>query len=295
MPQIAIIIVNWNTGTLLGKCLESLERLPEKALIQTVVVVDNASSDTSFMDVKDTQFQLPVKFLPQRENLGFAKANNIGIDAISENNSEMPHIFLLNPDTEVQPGALQNMLNVFERYPKAGIVGPKLIESDGRVQSSVRPFPSFAYFVFTFLKAGFLWSRLEKGNVTYEKEMPVEQVMGAAFLIRNIAFKQLGKLDEDYWIWFEEVDYCKRAVNAGWQVLYTPTATVLHHGGVSFGQITGFRKSLPFLQSSLQYAKKHLGLGVYLVLLVLYPVSILLTIPATLVHMIQRARNKKRL
>lgn len=139
------------------------------------------------------------------------------------------------------------------------------------------------------------WKRYLMEDFDYTKEQVVDQVMGAAFLIRNTIVGQLGLLDESFWIWFEEVDFCKRIQDIGWNTVYTPSGTVLHHGGTSFNQLVGPARTKPLLNSSLVYARKHLGLVAYSILLLLYPVALLIAIGASLAHVKQRRENTKRL
>lgn len=298
MEQVSVVIVNWNTGKLLAQCLESISALSEQSLIRHVVVVDNASADTSCTQAQPIADQHAYTILAQHENLGFAKANNKGITYIREHGGQDDHILLLNPDTRVHAGAIPAMLSVFTKDSRAGIVGPKLLEKDGSVQPSVRSFPTLPIFLLLFLKlhrlfhASSIWSRYMMASFDYEKEQQVDQVMGAAFLIRNTVMQQLGKLDESFWIWFEEVDFCKRAHNAGYHVVYTPGGSITHMQGTSFNQLVGIRKTKPFLNSSLVYARKHLGTAAYLLLCVLYPLGIVISLFASVAHKGQQQRNE---
>lgn len=212
MSQVSVIIVNWNTGPLLHKCLESLELLPERDAISQVVVVDNNSSDSSVARAKQESYSFPIEWKELDENIGFARANNVGIDWVLHTHGDKQHIFLLNPDTEVQPGSLATMLNVLERNRDVGIVGPKLFEPGGKFQPSVHSFPSLSTLIAVFLKLHWLFPNTMQGQKAVNTEMFVDEVKGAAFLIRNGALQDVGPLDADYWIWFEEVDYCKRAL-----------------------------------------------------------------------------------
>ncbi|HLC49237.1 MAG TPA: glycosyltransferase family 2 protein [Candidatus Andersenbacteria bacterium] len=297
MQQISIIIVNWNTGGLLIKCLESIVALSEQDLIRHVVIVDNASTDDSVLQTQEIAQEHGYAIIRAKHNLGFAKANNLAWKFIKEHEGNDDHILLLNPDTEVRPGALKSLVEVFEKNKTVGIVGPKLLETTGKVQKSVRTFPTFVVFIILFLKLQRLfpglsiWERYMMTNFDYLKEQQVDQVMGAAFLIRNEVLKQIGLLDESFWIWFEEVDFCKRAKQSGWSTLYTPSAVVTHHGGTSFGQVAGFTKTRLFTQSSILYTKKHLGITAYITLLAFYPIGLLIAIIASFEHIKQRKYN----
>ncbi len=312
MTKVSIVIVNWNAGRLLSECLQSLERLPEKKLIQQVVVVDNNSSDDSVEwaktergDAVGVQLrQAPNRlthFIQLNDNAGFARANNIGITFILKHSGRDNHVLLLNPDTAVQPGAVAEMVRTLEANPETAVVGPKLLDATGQHQPSVRLFPTLAIFVFLFLKLHRLWPHFAlwrhymQADFNYAREAKVDQVMGAACLIRNSAWRDVGMLDEGFWIWFEEVDYCKRVKARGGEVVYTPNAVVKHHGAASFNQLVGLRRSFPFIQSALRYARKHLGFAAYLILLLLAPLALLLSLPASLVHVARRRQNRQRL
>lgn len=301
MKKVVIVIVNWNTGELLGKCLKSLGRLPEKELIAEVIVIDNASHDKSLalahVVVGESINRPKVRFIKQKNNLGFAKANNVALRRVRDGIYDQAHVLLLNPDTEMMPGALSNLLKILGTETRAGVVGARLNNMDGTLQQSVRAFPTLPVFVFSFLKLSRLmpdakiWRDYIRTDLDYDKQQSVDQVMGAVFLIRNEAFSDIGLLDERFWIWFEEVDYCKRAKDANWEIIYTPESHVLHHGAVSFNQLVGFKKVWPWLMSSLRYANKHLSNGASLMLWLLLPIALLLIVPAMVIYMMQHKRK----
>ncbi|HSX25236.1 MAG TPA: glycosyltransferase family 2 protein [Candidatus Andersenbacteria bacterium] len=288
MESVSIVIVNWNTGELLKKCIDSLLVLPEYSHIKHIVVVDNNSHDNSFHLTPSLSLvrrgESKITLLAQQKNLGFAKATNIGISYIHKHGGENDHILLLNPDTEVRAHAIERIVNVLEKNKKAGIVGCKLIHPIGTTQESVRTFPTFPILAMLFLKLHRifpflpLWKKYMASDFDYSKEQAVNQVMGAAFLIRNTVIQNIGLLDETFWVWFEEVDYCKRAVNTGWEIIYSPEGEVMHYGGVSFNQLRGPKKTMPFLMSALAYAKKHLGTIAYTCLLALYPLGFFISL-----------------
>lgn len=281
--NVAIIIVNWNTGPLLARCLNSLQGLPveERALVHQVWVVDNNSSDTSLEQAQAAVGNLPVNFIRNARNLGFARANNLALKKIPAH----VHVLLLNPDTEVNAGALRVMLSVLDEMPQVGIVGPKLVNPDNSLQGSVRPFPKFLDFVFYMLKLGrVVQSRQEQAH-DYSQAGYVDQVMGAAFLIRAAVLSGIGRLDEGFFTLFEEVDFALRARQAGWRAYYTPAAVVMHVRAASFNQLVGWRKSMPWLLSCLHYASKHLVGWQTVVLYALVPLSLVLVVPATLKHL----------
>lgn len=296
--MLSIVIVNWNTGRRLAECLASIARLPEKNEIKQIFVIDNHSSDDSVQLARESAKGLVVQFKILETNVGFAAANNVALREMAE---EDGHVLLLNPDTEVKPGALTTLLSELNTYARAGIIGPQLLNPDGSVQSSVRAFPGFFVFVWLFLKLHYVlpfvgfWKRYLQTNFNYAQSQAVDQVMGAAFLIRDEVLKKVGLLDERFWIWFEEVDYCKRVKDAGWEVRYVSPALIIHYGAVSFNQLVGLKRSLPFIKSSLHYAKKHLGLLAYVVLFAFGAGALLLALPSSLAHLVLRSKNKARL
>lgn len=285
MSLINIIVVNWNTGPLLARCLASLQALPEreKELIEKIVVVDNASKDP-FPPPEAADSPLvrgrKVRFIKLKENIGFAAANNIAWREFSDDS----HVLLLNPDTEVKPGALSAMFQVLEEKTDVGIVGPKLLNPDGSLQGSVRPFPTVADFILYMFKLGRVVQNRQEKQYDYSKAGYVDQVMGAAFLIRNKTWQEIGLLDKRFFTLFEEVDYCKRALERGWKTYFTPAGEVMHVRAASFNQLVGFRKSWPWMASCLRYARKHYGLGLWLFMILLSPITLLLTLPAMLKH-----------
>ena len=296
MKGVIIIVVNWNTGDYLARCLRSLARLPERSVISEVVVVDNASTDGSLATAQAAMApddnKLPVRFIAQAYNVGFARANNTVLnELIDEGRPE--NVLLLNPDTEVRPQAIANMLAALA-HDRVGMVGPQLLNSDGTFQPSVRSFPTLPVFVFFFLKLHYLWPqapwwrRYLCADFDPARPQNVDQVMGAALLARHEMIREIGILDEGFWIWFEEVDWCKRAVAAGWNIVYTPAAQVLHRGGVSFNQVRGVRKTWLWSVSSIRYAQKHLGMVPMMVLVLLLPVTLAVSLPAVLVRLYRK-------
>lgn len=299
-----IIIVNWNTGELLMNCVKSLQGLSEeeRGLIDEVIIVDNASTDRSIVKAQHIvgkSINKPrVRFIRQEKNLGFAKANNIAIDRVLKKDGDW-HILLLNPDTEVRAGALNGMLQALNEDKSIGIVGPRLINSDGSTQPSVRSFPAFGEFVFLFLKLNRIapksrrWQSYMRTDFDYTRQGSVDQVMGAAFLIRGELIRSVGLLDEKFWVWFEEVDYCKRVKLAGWKIVYTPEAEVLHHGGVSFNQLVSWQKNRLWLKSMMHYARKYFNFYERIVLWLLLPLAFALTLPFSLRHLAIKRQSEK--
>lgn len=281
--DLSIIIVNWKVKDLLEKCLRSIFEQTKNIGFE-IFVVDNASGDGSVEMVREKFPQ--VDLTASTENLGFAKGNNL---AAKKANGK--YVLLLNPDTEILDNALEKMVKFMNNHPECGIAGCKLLNPDLSLQPSVRSFPTFASQVFILLKLHHLFPHSKAmyhylmQDFDYEKTQEVDQVMGAFFMIRREVIEKIGLLDENFWIWFEEVDYCKRAKNAGWKILYTPEAKIIHHYGQSFKQVLNVKKQKDFNKSLSYYFKKHQPIGERVGIQMFRPISLTL---AWLVHIFKK-------
>ncbi|MFA5936185.1 MAG: glycosyltransferase [Patescibacteria group bacterium] len=262
MKDLRIVIVSWNVEKLLDRCLRSL---PEacRGLTWDVVVVDNASADGSVNRARKIAQEtgMSLTIIANEDNRGFAKACNQGMEGRNAR-----YVLLLNPDTECPRESLAKLVREADRHPKAGIFGPKLSYPDGRFQESVRRFPNVWNQLLILLKLHHVFSWLPSlkkyfaRDLDPKNEADVDQVMGACFLIRGDVVEKIGGLDERYFIWFEEVDYCRMVREAGWTVRYLPSVTIVHHGGQSFAQVFSTKKQGMFNDSLKKYfAKWHPG------------------------------------
>jgi len=291
--KLSIIIVNWQTKDLLKKCLESIFYYG-KNIDYEIIVIDNASTDGSQGTIK--QFSnlaiKPFKFILNNQNLGFAKAVNQGI-RISEGN----FILLLNPDTEIKENTLNKMIEFMETHRKAGIAGGKILNPDGTVQLSVRKFPELISQIIVLLKLHhFLkdFSPVKKYFVLdfdYSKTQEVDQLMGSFFMIRKKLLDEIGLFDERLFIWFEEVDFCKRAKNKDWQIFYYPEAEIIHQKAASFSQVLPFKNQWQFNKSLLYYFKKHHSFLAYFILLIIFPFSLLLALITSIFPLVRKFKK----
>ncbi|MBI1877531.1 MAG: glycosyltransferase family 2 protein [Chloroflexi bacterium] len=258
---LSIIIVNWNVKDLLYNCLESLlvacDSTPN--LTTEIIVVDSASTDGSPEMVRDYFPQ--VQLIASEQNLGYAKGNNVGVAA-----AQGRYLFLLNPDTEVQPGALARLLDYMGAHPTVGALGPQLLWPDGSIQSSRRRFPTLGslFWESTLLEHWFPHNHhiraYHLAGQPADQPQKVEWVVGAAILIRREAWLQVGPIDQGFFMYFEEADWCRRSAEAGWETHYLPTAQVTHYEGKSSEQVVTAR-TLRFQRSKLHYTRKYFGRG----------------------------------
>lgn len=251
MPELAVVIVNHNAGAYLLRCLRSvLERSGDVVL--EIVVVDNASTDGS---AEEAAAAFPQARLIRCENRGFAAGVNVGIGATSA-----PFVLVLNPDVEIVSGTLAELVRLAEARPRAGAIGPRILNPDGTVYPSGRTVPSLPTAVgHAFL--GPVWPRnpftrryhLADWDRTTERR--VDWISGAAFLLRRRALEEVGPLDERFFLYAEEVDLFKRLREAGWDIVFTPSLEVVHEQGVSTGRSR--RMHLIHAESVYRYFEKH--------------------------------------
>jgi len=277
----SFVIVNWNVRELLEKCLLSIEKFSSHFNFE-IIVVDNASMDGSVAMMRERFSQ--INLIANTKNLGFAAGVNQGIKQ-----ARGEYVILLNPDVEIKESTLENLLEEFKNCADSGIVGGKIKNEDESIQPSVRAFPDVLSQVLISLKLKHIFNSRAIGryltqNFDYEKRQEVDQVMGAFFAIRRKVIKQIGLMDERFFLWFEEVDFCKRARNAGWKIIYTPKSEVLHHGGKSFGQISSTARQRIFNKSLRYYMLKHKGPIVWLAFALLQPLSLLFAFITGMFH-----------
>ncbi len=258
MQDLSIIVVSYNTRELTRACLRSaFEGLERSALRGEVWVVDNASSDGS-ADMVRADFP-QAHLIANAENRGFAAANNQAIARC-----DARHVMLLNSDAEVRGDALGEMVRVLDARPQVGAVGARLVYPDGSFQHSAFRFPGFAQIFLDFfpLHGRLLDSRL---NGRYPRRLyegaepfPVDHPLGAALMVRGETIRQVGPLDDGFFMYCEEIDWCWRMHKAGWDVLCVPTAVVMHHGA---GTTRKFREEMfvALWRSRFRLYEKHRG------------------------------------
>ncbi|MFA7662315.1 MAG: glycosyltransferase family 2 protein [Patescibacteria group bacterium] len=272
--KLSIITVGWKVKDLLRECLTSIFEQTQNIDFEVFVIDNNSGDGTAEM----VQNEFPqVNLIINPGNSGFAKANN---QAIVRAKGE--YVLLLNPDTRILDRALDKMVSFMESKTNCGIGACKLLNSDLSLQPSIRRFPKLIDQVLILLKVQHLFANLKifknylATDFDYAQDSQVDQVMGAFMLIRRGVIDQIGMLDEEFWIWFEEVDFCQRTKKAGWEVWYTPRANIVHHFGQSFKQKMSFEKQKIFNASMRLYFKKHHSRLAYWTLLLVQPISLIL-------------------
>ena len=253
--HVSILIVSWNTRDLLARCLATVSAEARRlgpGLVETCVV-DNASSDGSAWMVREG---FPgVRLLDNRVNVGFARATNQAI-----RDSTGRYLLLLNPDTEVAPGALEALVRFMDEHPRAGAAGARLFNPDGTLQPSCHPAPALSRELWRLFHLDALWPYACYPMATWDLHTPrqVDVVQGACLMVRRSALNDVGLLDEDYFIYSEEVDLCRRLRRRGWQVYWVPQAAVLHYGGRSTRQHAR-AMFVRLYQGKVLYFRKHHG------------------------------------
>jgi GT2 family glycosyltransferase len=227
--DLSIIIVNYNTKDLLIQCIKSITA-KKHSFRYELIIVDNNSTDGSNQYLRKLQSnkQLKTVIIENKRNLGYSKANNQGIKV-----AKGKYILLLNSDTEVKNNGLEKLVLFAKNTPQAGVIGAKLLNPDGSTQESCFNFPTIT----NAIKEYWLGHKGSFGKFTPttngKSAITVDAVVGAAFLITNSALKKVGPLDERYFMYFEDIDYCRNVWSKGLKVFYLPTAEVKHHHGAS--------------------------------------------------------------
>lgn len=271
--MISVITVNYKTVSYVERMLESLFSFHGKDGFE-VFVVENASGD-SIEHLKE-RFS-SVIFIESKKNLGFAGGCNLGIKQ-----STGDFVCLVNPDIQFMDDALYQIEKAMNEHPAVGIGGISLKFAEGSQQSCVWAFPEPLDQLLLLLKIPHLFpnlssiARWKMHGFDYTKSSEVDQVMGAFFCIRRSVLDDIGLLDGGFFLWYEEVDFCKRAKNAGWNIFYFSDIQARHRGGSSFDQVFTFRKQRYMRQSLRRYMKKHFGLRGWFIFIVLEPIFLVM-------------------
>jgi GT2 family glycosyltransferase len=240
--QIDVVVVTWNTRDVTISSLRHLTESVPDGLIN-LVVQDNASPDDT---VPAIRAEFPAADVEAgATNVGFAAGVNLAL-----RRTTAPWVLLLNSDAWPEPGALEQLVDCGERHPRAAAVAPRLLRPDGALEHSTWPIPSLRTAVSSALRAGrYAWP--------HDEERRVDWAVGAALLLRRAALADVGQLDESLFMYAEDLDWCWRARDAGWEIWFTPSAVVRHVGNVSGAQRYGDERSGAWINNSVRVYRKH--------------------------------------
>jgi len=265
MIDISIVIVNFNSRGLLRQCLKSLNHnLSNSNLNYKIVVVDNNSHDGSVEMVRE---EFPsVRLIPREINSGYAKGVNIGIKSI-----EARYYLIVNPDTTiVQENAIDKMIEYMDKRTDIGLAGPKLINPNGSTQVSCCRFPTFFYPIYrrTFLGKFSPFKKVVEQHLMFDwdhnETRSVPWVIGTGMIVRTDAIKQVGLMDERFFMYFEDTDWCRRFWENDWKVHYIHDIEIVHYYGRDSAKVTGMasilnKQTRTHINSWIKYSIKYLN------------------------------------
>jgi GT2 family glycosyltransferase len=258
MANLSIVIVTWNGKAVVAECLDSLSQYRNDSATQ-IIVVDNASTDGTPQMIRELHPHVCV--VENERNLGFARANNIGINLCRNE-----YIALINSDVKVPEGCLEKMVAYMEQHRSIGMLGPKMVLRDGRVGDSCMRFPSPLNWFYRALALDRLFHGSGKfggflmWDFRYDRVQDVDVLTGWFWLVRREAVTQVGVLDERYFFYGEDIDWSKRFHNADWRVVFYPEAEALHDCAASSSREPA-RFYIEMNRANLQYCQKHHGWG----------------------------------
>ena len=270
MIRVSVIIVSWNARDYLRGCLESI-RETGGDLVGEVIVVDNASGDGSAAMVR--QDFPDVILIEPGDNLGFARANNLAMLR-----ARYECLALVNSDVVVKNGCLQRLVQSLDDHPEAGLVGPRIVGRDGQTQGSCRKLPTVWNNICRalaidrlFPNASFL-SGHEMRHFRHDVQIEAEVISGCFWMARKAAVEQVGGLDERFFFYMEDVDWCRRFREGGWSILFIPEASAVHFGGGSTANAP-LRYVIQYHRANLLYWDKYYGIvgrGTYFAIAVIH-------------------------
>jgi GT2 family glycosyltransferase len=264
MKALSIVIVTWNCKKYIAECLDSLRSHAQDPQVE-IIVVDNASWDGTPEFIRETHPN--VLLIESKENLGFAKGNNVGLRKTTGE-----YICLINPDVRVFEGCIEKMLEYMKENPRIGLLGPRMIAPDGKSYRSYMGAPTLwrlfcralaldDLFPQSKLFAGFLMSYFKRDQIA-----EVDILNGWFWMTRRAAFNEVGPLEETLFMYGDDLDWSKRYRDAGWNVVYFPVAESLHHGGATTARAP-IRFSVEMQKANFQYWQKNYGRASQLVYL----------------------------
>lgn len=260
---ISIITVTYNNEKEIKQFLLSLKSAVNNFPTQIILVDNNSHDKTLEILEKNLSYFKDLTLLKNKQNLGFTKAVNQGLKI-----AEGKYLLLLNPDIELPADLFHKLLPLFKKSAKIGIIAPQFINADGSIQPSCRRFPRHRDILFHVMGLIFLFPRSKlfnywkMGDFDHQAQRLVDQPQGAFLLTHKQAFKEIGLLDEDFPMFFSDVDWCHRFIDKGWRILFTPEVKIIHYKGISV-----YKNRLPLIWSShisfYRYFKKYYRKGLW--------------------------------
>jgi len=253
---LSIIIVNYNTGILLQKCLNSIKKTCRNKNYK-IFVIDNNSSDNS-CEIISNYKGLNIHLIKNNENKGFPTANNQALKFVKSD-----FVLLLNPDTELTSKAIENIINYLSNNLQVGIVGPKILYPNGKLQNTPIFFPNIfdilfgKFFLYKLFPKSKIFNRTGISSYDYKESKEVDAISGCFLLFRKKVYDEIGGLDKNLFF-MEDIDFCKRAKNKGWKVVYFPSSKIYHYNG---GSSKNNRYSVVYFgrKSKILYFRKYYG------------------------------------
>lgn len=264
--RFSVVIVNYNGGAMLGDCVRSV--LQEGVRAAQIIIADNGSRDDSLSNLEG---DVPGTTIIRNPcNAGFARAVNQGLAQ-----AQGDFALLLNNDAQLQPGALRAFADAFDQIPEMVIAGGQLRYADGRLQNAIAPLPTLAAEFLPRALLKWIFPRRFQGKMTEGTPTAVESIIGACLAVRRSALPRLGLLDEDYFFFMEETEWCQRARRLGFQVYHVPEARAVHAQGQTANRFRSAAR-IEFQRSKLIFFKKTRPFAAYLVLTTLLPLKSLI-------------------
>ncbi len=272
--DLSFIIVNWNTCQLLLTCIESILKTVHGYCYE-IIVVDNGSEDESVPEIK-RQFGKQITLIENRHNLGFARANNQALRI-----AQGRFIVLLNSDAVLKPSAINILLSFLAATPLAAMAGPRMVSSAGILQNSYDNFPSLATELLNKSLLRFFFSRKYAGkNSIATAPFEVDSLIGACLAVKRQAIQEVGMLDEGFFFFLEETDWCFRMRRAGWKIYHCPGAEIIHLQGQSKGRNPG-RAGVEYYRSLYRFFRKNRSAASYYALRSLRCVKLFINVIGT--------------
>lgn len=248
--DLSFIIVNWNTKNLLLDCIASIQETVQ-GFAYEIIVVDNGSTDGSPEAVR-RRFGQQVTLIENPENRGFARANNQALQRVRST-----YVVLLNSDTILLDGAISELVQFLEKHPEAALAGPAMVDAQGTEQNSFDNFPSLATELLNKSLLRLVFPEKYAGKAPgYEEPFEVDSLIGACMVVRSTALQQVGLLDEGYFFFLEETDWCLRMRRAGWTIYHVPRSRIIHLQGQS-KKMRPARAWVEYYRSLYRFFKKN--------------------------------------